>query len=474
MDAPTQLPALDRSGPLSLVDQLVGHLTARIDSGQWPPGTRLPSIRKLAAALGVSPATVVGAYDRLVARSLIESRAASGYFVRQRRYTPRLPAPMLQRSELDAVWLLHKLMERQDNVTAVGSGFLPEHWLEDMLSSRLLAQFSRKGKKSYALPCAAEGYPPLRSQIALMLAQAGIKAAPEQVLMTFGATQGIDLICRGLLQAGDAVAVEEPAYFGLYAQLRAHGIRLLGVPRRDDGPDLAALDRLCTQHRPRLFFTQTLLHNPTGSSTSPATAFGLLELARRHDLRLVEDDVFGDLHPSPNPLRLAQVDQLERVIFLSGFTKVLSPSIRVGYLAAAPDLIQRFLEEKILSVLSTSELDERLVFELLSNGSFHKHLERTRARLSHHRAQAVLGLARAGLQPILADEGGLFIWARLPDTVALKPLVEDALTQGFLLTPGDVFFLEEAPGPWLRFNGAAANDGRLFAYLAERLGAAGR
>lgn len=466
---------LDRDSSVSLTDQIISQLAGLIGNGQMPAGSRLPSIRKLAGSAGVSTATVVAAYDRLVARGLIEARAASGYFVCQHkpafaRDSGRLPSPLAQKSELDAVWLMKKLMERHEHLTAVGSGYLPEAWLEDMLSSRLLTRFARGGKKCYALPCAAEGYPPLRSKIALKLGLAGISVTPEQILMTFGVTQGVDLICRGLLNAGDTVAVEEPGYFGLYAQLRAHGLKLIGIPRREDGPDLAVLDEVCATYRPRMFFTQTLLHNPTGGSTSPAVAFGLLELARRHGFMVVEDDIFGDLHPATNPLRLAQVDGWQRVIYLSSFSKVLSPGIRVGYLAAAPELIQVFLEHKLLSVFTTSELDERLVHELLSNGSFHKHLERTRARLSNHRAQAVAGLAKAGLEPVQAAEGHLFIWAALPAEIDLNPLMEDAVANGFLLTPGDVFFLNRQHGPYLRFNAAAANDGRLFDYLASRLG----
>lgn len=465
---------LDRAAQVSLTEQIISQLAGLIDNGQMPAGCRLPSIRKLASSSSVSAATVVAAYDRLVARGLIEARAASGYFVCQHkpdlaREGSRLPLPLVQKSELDAVWLMKKLMERHEGLTAVGSGYLPEAWLEDMLSSRLLAKFARSGKKCYAHPCAAEGYPPLRSKIALKLGLAGIQAAPEQILMTFGVTQAVDLICRSLLTAGDTVMVEEPGYFGLYAQLRAQGLKLIAIPRREDGPDLAVLDEVCATYRPRMLFTQTLLHNPTGGSTSPAVAFGLLEAARRHGFMIVEDDIFGDLHPSPNPLRLAQVDGWQRVIYVASFSKVLSPAIRVGYVAAAPELIQMFLEHKLLSVFTTSELDERLVHELLCNGSFHKHLERTRAKLSNHRAQAVAGLAKAGLQAALPAEGQLFIWAALPEQIALKPLVEDAVANGFLLTPGDVFFLRQAPGPHLRFNAAAANDGRLFHYLSSRL-----
>ncbi|HEX5393667.1 MAG TPA: PLP-dependent aminotransferase family protein [Rhodocyclaceae bacterium] len=461
---------LDRESDISLIDQMVSQLAGLVQAGQLPPGTRLPSIRKLATTVEVSTATVVGAYDRLTARGLIESRAASGYFVALRPSPVARPAVSLPpRSEREAVGLLRRMFARNPGLKAVGSGFLPEAWLEDMVSARLLARMARKGKRFYANPPEPAGYAPLRSQIALRLGQVGIPASEDHILTTFGATHAFDLICRGLLNAGDTVAVEEPGYFGLYAQLRAHGIKLVGVPRLANGPDVEVLDRVCATYRPKMFFTQTLLHNPTGGSTDAATIFRLLDLARQHQLTIVEDDVYGDLHPAQNPLRLAQVDRLERVIFIGSFSKVMSPNIRVGYLAAAPELIQHFLDQKLLSVLTTSELDERLVYELLADGSYRKHLERLRPKLSHQRAAAVKGLAQAGLRPTLQTDGGMFIWAELPEGTDLGALLEDATANGFLLTPGDPFFLCQPAIPMLRFSAAATNDEKLFAYFRDRL-----
>ncbi|MDY0012519.1 MAG: PLP-dependent aminotransferase family protein [Rhodocyclaceae bacterium] len=461
---------VDRDSKIPLIDQIVLQLAGQIQDGQLPPGTRLPSIRKLAATVPVSAATVVAAYDRLTARGLIEARAASGYFVAlPRQQVPRVARPASEPVHLDAVGLLRGMMQRTEGLTPVGSGFLPEHWLEDMLNARLLSRVARSGKRFYAQPAHPQGYPPLREQLALKLGLMGIPTSPDNLLTTFGVTQGFDLICRALLSPGETVAVEEPAYFGLYAQLRAYGLKLVGVPRLISGPDLEVLEQVCQTHRPRLFFTQTLLHNPTGGSTDPVTAFRLLELARRHGFMIVEDDVCGDFHPTANPLRLAQVDRLERVIFLSSFSKVMSPALRVGYLAAAPRLLELFLEQKMLSVLTSSEFDERLVFELLTGGQYRKHLERIRPRLSHSRASAIRGLREVGLQPALDAEGGMYIWAALPEGVDLQILADDAVANGYLLTPGNAFFLRQPERAWLRFSAAAANDGKLFDYFRKRL-----
>ncbi|MBL8483542.1 MAG: aminotransferase class I/II-fold pyridoxal phosphate-dependent enzyme, partial [Rhodocyclaceae bacterium] len=147
---------------------------------------------------------------------------------------------------------------------------------------------------------------------------------------------------------------------------------------------------------------------------------------------------------------------------------------RVGYMAAPPALIPLFLEQKLLGVLSTSEFDERLVYELLASGAYRKHIERVRERLLHNRAKVVLGLAEAGLQPTLESEGGLFVWAGLPENVDLPMLLEHAAQHGWQLTPGDAFFLRHADRPYLRFNAAASLDSKLFDYLRATLPAFAR
>ncbi len=464
---------LDRASHTPLVDQIVHQLAGLIQAGQLPAGSRLPSIRKLAATLAVSSATVVAAYDRLTARGLAISRAASGFFVHMPHVaTTQTPTPP-RRDTIDAVWLLRRMLDPKPGMLQAGNGFLPEAWLEDTLSSRLLARLARSGQRAFVSPASAQGYEPLRRQLSLKLGQAGIPAHPDQIVMTSGTTQALDLILRSLLVAGDTVAIEEPTYFGLTAQLRAHGVRLIAVPRLADGPDLAALEAACVNFRPKMFFTQTLMHNPTGTSTDIAVASRLLQLAERHDLLIVEDNVYSDIYPGPNPLHLAQIDRLQRVIHVSSFTKVLSPNIRVGYIAAPPAFVETFIEAKMLAVLATSEFDERLVYELLVEGGYRKHVERVRLRIARQWPGMITGLREAGLRVDAGEHAAFFAWSALPEGVDEETLVRDAADNNILLTPGSVFFINGAPGPWLRFSAASANDPRLFDYLRTRLAALG-
>jgi len=162
------------------------------------------------------------------------------------------------------------------------------------------------------------------------------------------------------------------------------------------------------------------------------------------------------------------------VIFTSSFSKVLSPNVRVGYIAAPQGLHESFLEQKLLSVMTTSEFDERLIYEMLTDGGYRKHVERVKIRLAQHKPAVVQGLERAGLTTLQQDYAGVFVWAALPEGIHTETLVRDASEHGIVLTPGALFFLDCEQSPWLRFNAASANDARLFDYLRTSISALSR
>ncbi len=182
------------------------------------------------------------------------------------------------------------------------------------------------------------GYLPLRERICLSMAERSIRCTPDQVLLTHGANHAMDLIMRDMLEPGDAVLVDDPGYYPLYGKLRLAKARVVGIRRTPDGPDLDDLAAKVVGLRPKLFFTQSLAHNPTGGSLSLPVAHGLLQLAERHDFHIVEDDPFADILPAASP-RLAALDQLRRVLYVGTFSKTLSASLRVGYVAGHPKTV---------------------------------------------------------------------------------------------------------------------------------------
>jgi DNA-binding transcriptional MocR family regulator len=462
---------LTRDSTVPLVDQICERMTQLVRHGQLPPGNRLPSIRKLARQLGASPFTVVDAYDRLVARGVIESRAGRGFFVTAQRLSAPLAAiEALPDPGSDALALARLSMQSMDLIAA-GSGFLPENWLLEAAPAGVLTRLVRSRRAQPWLPCPPQGLSELREQIAARLVQHGIAAGAANIVTTYGASQAFDLLARILLAPGDAVLVEDPGYFVLFEQLRAHHVRLIPVPRHADGPDLAALEAAARAHRPRAFFMQTLLHNPTGSSAEPAHCHRILSLAEQFGFAVVEDDVYGDLYAGP-AVRLAQIDGLRHVIYVGSYTKLIGPALRVGFVAADAALVSRLVERKVLTVLSGSTLLECFVSEVLDGGRYKKHVEQTRARLARMRRDARVALESAGIEFDTAPGEGIFLWGRVPAAAPVEQLVRRARAHSILLASGSLFSPVQGCGQWLRFNVAHSNSPPLVQFLRESLRAA--
>lgn len=467
--------SLDRDSSTPLADQIEQRLHALIQSAQLPPGARLNSIRQLAAQLGVSPNTVVSAYDRLVAAGLIDSRGTAGFFVADSPANAMPDATRVEAGEeQEAVWLAQQANDQKAGVLLASSGALPATWLEDAVPAAAVQRGLARATAGMASRCPPQGLPELRERIAMLLRGQGVAVDAGRVLTTYGGTHAIDLICRAFLRPGDTVAVETPGYFLLFDRLRQAGVTIVPVPRRHDGIDLDALDAACTQHRPRLLFIQSVLHNPTGWGSSAANLHRVLMLAQRHHVLIAEDDVQGHFHPqTPHPpTRLAQLSGLDGVIYYSSFAKAMSPALRLGYIAAEPELLKPLMREKILSVLTTAALNEFVMLEVLAAGRWRKHLDRLQQRLGAARVSAARQLREAGVQLEHAGEGGLFLWGALPAGVDVDGLVKEAFRRGILLVRGATFAADGAADPHLRFNVAFSQQPRLAEFLREQLGAA--
>ncbi|NRF69883.1 PLP-dependent aminotransferase family protein [Aquincola sp. S2] len=461
---------LDRDSPVPLADQVERQLREWIEAGRWPAGARLPSIRQLAGQLGVSPNTVVTAYDRLVAAALIDSRATAGFFVAEGARP--LPDDVLLDAgdEQDPVWLAQQSNDQRAGVLLASSGALPGPWLEDAIPAALVSRALGRSSAGMATRCPPQGLPELRERIATMLRAQGIAVDAGRLLTTAGATHAIDLICRCFIQPGDTVLVEDPGYFLLLGRLQDTGARIVPITRRHDGIDLEQLEAACRTQRPRLLFIQSVLHNPTGWGSTPANLHRVLMLAQQHGFLIAEDDVHGHFHPGA-PMRLAQLAGLDRVIYFSTFCKALSPALRLGYLAAEPALLKPLLRQKIYSLLTTPSLNEFVLLELLATGRWRKHLERLQRKLAVARTASSRLLRQAGVLLEHPGEGGLFLWGQLPHGIDIDGLVKDAWHNRILLARGATFSARGVADPHLRFNAVFAQQPRLSEYLSERLSA---
>jgi DNA-binding transcriptional MocR family regulator len=469
---------LIRTPHRTLTDQLAERFAERIRSRLLPAGSRLPSVRDCARQQGVSPYTVVAAYDQLLAQGLVEARRQRGFYVRDLTQNRALgqygqaqsaiktianevalpePFPLPSGSQIHATALILGMFHQGSGKPQPGAGVLPPQWLEE---ARFMPAALRKitagralasGSLNYGEP---QGDAGLRQVLARRLADLNIPVRPTQIVTTVGATQALDIVSRTLLKAGDPVMVEEPGWSVEFARLDALGMRVLPVPRRAEGPDLEVMARYCEAHAPKLFVSVSVLHNPTGYCLTPGSAHQVLQLAQRHGFHIVEDDTYSHIAPE-HATRLCALDGLQRTIYVSGFAKILAPSWRVGYLAAPADLCERLLDTKLLSTLTTPSVLEQAMALCIDQGQLRRHAERIRLRLAQARERSVRLALQAGCR-FAADPAGLFGWV---DTgVDTDALAQRMLDEGYLLAPGALFHASRQPSTLMRINFSTTQD----------------
>ncbi len=446
----------------SLTWQLSSRISERIRSRLLAPGARLPSVRQCALQQHVSPSTVVAAYDQLLAEGLVEARKNRGFFVRELAPVRAVegtistrPAAEARRP-IDATALIRGMFHKVSDKPQPGMGVFPPEWLEStfmpaavrkVASSRALQEFSLQ----YGEPLGDGG---LRRALSTRLAALSVHARPEHIITTVGATHALDIVSRTLLRPGNPVMVEEPGWAVEFARLAALGMRVLPVPRRAEGPDLAVMARYCELHRPKLFVSVSVLHNPTGYSLSPGSAHRILQLANQHDFHIVEDDTYSHIAPE-HATRLCALDGLQRTIHVGGFAKILAPNWRVGFLAAPAALVEALLDTKLLGTLTTPALLEKAMALCMEQGQLRRHAQRIRTRLDAARSRSVKLALNAGCS-FAAEPAGLFGWV---DTgVDTDALTQSMLDEGYLLAPGALFHAERKPSTLMRINFATTQD----------------
>jgi DNA-binding transcriptional MocR family regulator len=485
---------LMRTRQHTLTEQIVERLAERIRSRLLAPGTRLASVREAARQQGVSPHTVVAAYDQLVAQGLVEARKQRGFYVRDTAvFQQNQPVALINtapnaiknivtngvqmKPRIDATALIrgmfHKPMaharEPLKGLLQPGAGVLPPDWME----SDFLGPAVRKVCQGRALLETSLRYgepmgdPALREALSRKLQDYALDVPASRIITTIGATQALDIVSRTLLKAGDAVMVEEPGWTVEYARLQALGMRILPVPRSADGPDLEVMARYCQEHSPKLYVSVSVLHNPTGACLSPASAHRILQLAHAHDFHVVEDDTYSHIAPPEmaKATRMVALDGLQRTIYVSGFAKILAPNWRIGYMAAPEHLTERLLDTKLLTTLTTPALLERALAHCISQGHLRKHSERVRTRLAAARSRSVRLALQSGCQ-LASEPAGLFGWV---DTgVDTEQLAQRMLDDGILLAPGSLFTAAQAPSQLMRINFATTQDAAFWKLFVKR------
>lgn len=453
----------------SIAENLADMLGRQIADGVLRAGDKLPSLRALAQLHGYAKNTVVAAFELLVSRGLVQARRGSGFYVLAQR-PAALPAgddsAPLQRA-MDVVWLMREQLKTRPDALALGDGFPPVDWLADMRLDRYHQKVVRTGLGALFRYGSRMGYAPLRDSLVRKLGMFGLEVSPQQLLLTQGANDALDLVIRHWVAPGATVLVDDPGYYLLFGKLKLAGARVLGVPRQADGPDVAALERLLQTERPRLFFTQSLAHNPTGSDLSAAKAQRILQLASQHPLLIVENDPLADFKPT-SATRLSVLDQLARTLYIGSFSKSFSAALRVGFIACHPDLASDLADLRSLIHVSGSEYCERMVDVMLREGQYERHLVRLRGRLGQATAQALAWMDRQGCEVFARSEQSLYLWAAFPGCEDSAQLASALLAQQVTMAPGRVFSLDSsATSRWSRCNVGAMQSPRLDAAVAQ-------
>jgi DNA-binding transcriptional MocR family regulator len=288
-------------------------------------------------------------------------------------------------------------------------------------------------------------------------------------VLTESGTHSIDLLCRLLLEKGDAVLIDDPCYFNFQALLRAHPVRLVSVPYTPNGPDVAVFAAALDQHKPRLYITNSGIHNPTGATLSPAVGHRVLKLADAYGLMIIEDDIFGDFEDYRAP-RLAALDGLDRVIQVGSFSKTLSAAFRCGYIVTKRDWIEGLTDLKIATTFGGSPLNAELTLSALTDSSYPKHLEGLRRKLATARHDVGDKLRGLGVESWIEPEAGMFLWCKLPEGLDAAVVARAALTRNVVLAPGNAFSLRQQASSYLRFNVSQSMDRKVFDTLARIMG----
>jgi DNA-binding transcriptional MocR family regulator len=460
----------NRAQAPTLVEQLVRAFANAIEEQTLRSGALLPSVRRLAQAQRLSTFTVAEAYGRLVSMGLVSARRGSGYRVALRTQAERVAQVAWQPPSLTATWLLSDVFADHSVPIKAGCGWLPNEWINESGLHHALRAVSRVPAARMADYGHPYGFAALRERIAEQLDRHGLPVdAASNVLLTAGATQALDLIVRTLLRAGDTVIVEDPGYCNLLQILQLAGLTVLGVPRTASGIDTDIFERLVTEHRPKAVFLNTSLQNPTGATFTMASAFRLLQIAERHGLWVIEDDVNRELAPAAAPL-LAAMEGLSRVVYVGGFAKTITPALRCGYVVAERDVLRELARTKMAVGLTSSATTERIVEKVLTEGRYARHVEHVVDKLKDAHAVVEERMDSVGLELFHRPRAGLFVWARLaPDPRQAPEIATRALADGIWLAPGSYFRPNDAASGWFRFNVPYSTDDALWSFVAKCL-----
>lgn len=461
---------------MKLYEQLANAIAQSIQEGVLCRGDKLPSVRQASASRGVSPSTVFQAYYLLEARGLISARERSGYFVSGGAMgIPASPEPTIEADEeltqVDVSELVFEVLEstKRRNVIPLGSAF-PSPLLFPLSNlARTMAASVQIMDPWSSVDNLSPGDANLRRQIALRYMIDGLHIAADEIIITNGALEALNLCLMAVARPGDTVLIESPTFYAALQSIERIGLRAVEVPSHPkDGIDLNAMELALARHKPKACWLMTNFQNPSGSLLSDEKKQALVTLLTKYQVPLIEDDVYGELYfgdKRPTPAKAFDKDGL--VMHCSSFSKCLAPGYRVGWVATRryAKAIERL---KLTTTLSASVPAQVALAKYLQKGGYDKHLRTLRNTLLVNQIKFTSAIERyfpVGIR-LTIPHGGYFLWVKLPDGVNALEVHRVALANGISIAPGPIFSAHKRFTDYIRLNYGHIWDARIEASLA--------
>ena len=463
---------LNRRSTVPMYRQLAAELREQIVSGAMAEGYRLPPERELASRLEVNRTTVLQAYQQLKDEGLIASKVGKGTFVLPLQHIETARIPVVRHEPIDEEpkpsvvrppWSVlfsdysnrftyHDIAsaeraQRGDTIIDFATGSPnPADIPDDLLRSVSIEAFeSREFDGQPESPI--EGFDELRALLAEHMSTRGVQCDVRNVMVLSGSEQGIDLIVRAFVNPGDCVLVEQSTFFPALQTFRSADARIIGVPVDEHGMRTDLLDGYCARFRPKLIYTVPTFQNPTGTTLPPERRSELIDVARRYQCLIVEDDAYGDLwyggesSDAHRPIPLKGMENAGYVMYLSTFSKTVTSGLRTGWVVADPHVINRLAALRRMVDQHTSTSSQRICLELLKEGRVAEHLRGLIKAYRIRRDAAIAALERYAPDEVYwtVPAGGYYIWVSLPDGVRSLDVLESCRSQGVTFMPGSVF-----------------------------------
>ena len=434
-------------------------LQQRIDWQIYLPNQRVPSVRKLAKLLNISNFTVIQAYEQLVAINVLMAKPSSGYYVNAVMHsapTHDLKKVAAKYPVIDTRWLVQQVFSNIPHHRSPGVGTLPSDWVRNDKMEWAIRQVTQQADSFIYNYGDIQGYLPLRQQLVQHLNTQGMQTHADNVITTAGVSQAVTMAAQLLTQAGDTVLVDGPGWYWLASCLQQQGLNVIAVQRDHQGPNIEQMQKLFITHRPKLYLTNSVLHNPTSYNLHPARAHQVLNLIHEHDAYIFEDDLYAAFVPNGQALRYASLDQFERVLYATGFSKSLASGWRVGMLVCPDKFIDEVLRIKTLNNLNTPEFGERVIHRLWTHGEYRRQIKKVQQHLYAVHQRMRKALPKIGLVYPEHAQAGIFLW--LDTGIDTGPLALAAYKDGWLVAPGQLFHPDASPSTHLRLNVSTTSD----------------